>query len=143
MKNTVKNVLLLVCIIGVLVLTGLFLTHDSEILMEIPQIDAQELAAQKEIVQQAERNAQRQAQLRRIYACQTDEDCIIVDKDPCGCFAGPKGVVAINVSRITEFNAVNNTRLVAKTCSEEISTEKECSSSAHPVCSARTCKIVY
>ena len=98
MKKMIKNVVLIVCTAGVLLLIPLFLSHDSPIPLDIPRLDVQELAAQKEAAIQAEKAAQKQAKVHRVYACQTDEDCIIVDKDPCGCAIGPKGVVAININ---------------------------------------------
>ena len=91
----------------------------------------------------AEKEAQRQARARRVYSCKADEDCIIVDKDPCGCAIGPKGVVAINVNYLTDFNALNSQKMVTKSCSEVLSREKECSPSARAVCKAHTCKITY
>lgn len=143
MKKTITNIFLLVCTVGVLLLIPVFLTHDSPIPVEIPSISAEELAAQKEAAAQAEKVAARKARTRRIYACETDEDCIIVDKDPCGCAVGPQGVTAININYITDFNALNNTKMVAKACPTTSSTQKECSPTARGVCKAKTCKIVY
>ena len=94
-------------------LIPLFLAHDSPIEVNIPRLDAAEMAAQKEAAQQAEKQAQREARARRVYACQSDEDCIIVEKDPCGCAVGPKGVVAINVNFVTDFNTINNNKQIA------------------------------
>ena len=143
MKKLIKNVFLLVCTGVVVCLIGLFMTHDSPIPVEIPALDAAELAAKKEEAAAAEKEAQRQARARRVYSCKADEDCIIVDKDPCGCAVGPKGVVAINVNYLTDFNALNSQKMVTKSCSEVLSREKECSPSARAVCKAHTCKITY
>ena len=143
MKKIVNNVCLLVCTACVLMLIPLFLSHDVPIQVEIPRLDAQELAEQKEATAKAEKEAVRKARLNRVYSCQIDEDCIIVDKDPCGCAAGPKGVTAINVNFITEFNALNQSKTVTKTCNEVLSQEQECSPSAQAVCKAHSCKIVY
>ncbi len=142
MNKMIKNVVLLVAMVGVLLLIPLFLMHDSPIQVEIPHLNAQEMAAKKEAAQQAEKQAQKEARARRVYACSVDEDCIIVDKDPCGCSIGPKGVVAINVNYITDFNAINR-NMGTKACPDTVSTEKECSESAQAVCRARTCKIKY
>ena len=142
MNKMIKNGVLLVAMVGVLLLIPLFLMHDAPIQVDIPHLDAQEMAAKKEAVQQAEKQAQREARARRVYACQTDDDCIIVDKDPCGCAIGPKGVTAINVNYITDFNAINRT-MGTKACPDTVSTEKECSANAEAVCRARTCKISY
>jgi hypothetical protein len=143
MKKIITNVFLLICTVGVLLLIPVFMTHDSPIPVEIPSLNAEELAAQKEATAQAEKIAARKARTRRIYSCKIDDDCVIVDKDPCGCSAGPQGVVAINVNYITDFNALNNAKMVAKACPAISSTQKECSPTARGVCKARTCKIVY
>ena len=140
--NKIKNIILIAATAGVVFLIPLFLAHDEPIQVEIPSFDAQELEAKKEAQQQAERQAQREARARRVYACQEDEDCVIVDKDPCGCGIGPKGVVAININFITDFNALNSNQ-VTTTCPDTVSTEKECSETAQAVCRARMCKIIY
>ena len=142
MNKLIKNVILVVATVVVLFLIPLFLSHDQPIEVTIPQLDAQELASKKEAAEQAEKQAQKEARIRRIYACQTNEDCLIVDKDPCGCAAGPKGVTAININFITEFNAIN-AQQGAKACPDTVSTEQECSATAEAVCVARTCKIRY
>lgn len=126
----------------VVFLIPLFLTHDTPTEVNIPQLDVQEIAAQKEEANRVEKKAKREARLRRVYACQTDDDCIIVDKDPCGCAAGPKGVTAINVNFITDFNELNNQQ-GTKACSDVVSTERECSPTAKGVCVSRVCKIRY
>jgi adenine-specific DNA glycosylase len=80
---------------------------------------------------------------RRMYRCETDEDCVIVDKDPCGCWVGPSGVTAINVAYILDFNKMTQKSL-AKTCPDtEPSVDKECSPSARAVCKEKVCRIVY
>ena len=143
MKKIITNVCLLICTACVVLLIPLFLSHDVPIQVDIPRLDAEELAAQKEASAKAEREAARKAKANRVYSCQEDEDCIIVDKDPCGCAAGPKGVVAINVNFITEFNSLNQVGSVTKACAERLSQERECSPSARAVCRARSCKIIY
>ena len=142
MNKMIKNVVLIVVTAVVVFLIPLFLTHDSPTQVDVPHLNAQEIAAQKEATEQAEKQAQKEARIRRVYACQTEEDCIVVDKDPCGCAAGPQGVTAINVGQITAFNSINNQQ-GAKACPDVISTEKECSATAQAVCVAHTCKIRY
>ena len=142
MNKMIKNLVLIACTVGVVFLIPLFLSHDSPIPVEIPRLDAQEMAAKKEAAEQAERQAQKEARARRVYACKVDEDCIIVDTDPCGCALGPKGVTAINVNFITDFNAIN-AQSMTKTCPDTVSTERECSPNTEAVCRARTCKIQY
>ncbi len=143
MNKMIKNVVLIACTVGVVFLIPLFLTHDTPIEVDVPYLDATEIAAKKEVAEQADKQAQKEARARRVYMCEADEDCIIVDKDPCGCSVGPKGVVAINVNYITEFNALNSQSMGTKACPDAVSTEKECSSTAQPVCKARKCKITY
>ena len=142
MNKMIKNVVLIAAITVVAFLIPLFLAHDAPIEVNIPQLDAAEIAAQKEAAQQAEKQAQREARIRRVYACQKDEDCIIVEKDPCGCAVGPKGLVAINVDFVTDFNTLNS-KQITTACPDTISTEKECSAEAQAVCRARNCKITY
>ena len=139
----IANIFLLTCTVGVVILIALFLSNKPAIPVNIPRLDAQELAAQKEAATKAEKEAARKARAAKVYSCKTDEDCIIVDKDPCGCAAGPKGVVAINVNFITEFNVMNQANMVTKACGETVSRERECSPFARAACQARTCKIVY
>lgn len=143
MKKIITNVFLLVCTVGVLLLILLFMSHDSPIQVDIPSLSTEELAAQKEEAAKIEREAAQKARVQRVYSCKQDADCIIVDKDPCGCAVGPKGVVAINVNYITDFNVLNREGMGTKTCPSKVSTIKECSSSARGVCKARTCKIAY
>ena len=142
MNKIVKNVILMVVTAGVVFLIPLFLMHDSPTQVNIPQLDAKEIATKKEEADRAEKQAQRAARTRRVYSCQVDEDCIIVDKDPCGCAAGPKGVVAINVNFIADFNAINSQQ-GTKACPDVVSTERECSPTAKGVCVSRVCKIHY
>lgn len=143
MKKIITNVFLLVCTAVVLLLIPLFMSHDSPIPVEIPHLSSEELAAQKEAAAKIEREAAQKARIQRVYSCKKNEDCIIVDKDPCGCAIGPKGVVAINVNYITDFDILNKAKMVTKTCPSKVSKVKECSPSAHGVCKAKTCKIAY
>ena len=142
MKKIIKNVFLLACAAGVVFLIPVFLAHDAPFPVDMVQLDAETIAAKKEAIAQAERQAQQKARIRRVYSCQTDGDCIIVDKDPCGCAVGPEGVVAINVNFITDFQNLNKTDTF-KACSGSVSKERECSPSARGVCEANMCKIVY
>lgn len=143
MNKMIKNVFLLVCAVGIMCLIPVFLLHDSPIPVDIVRLDARELAAQKEAVAKAEKKARSQARVRKVYACNVNEDCIIVEKDPCGCAIGPRGVTAINVNHTLDFNSINNQKSITKTCPEKISREKECSPTARPVCRAKRCSISY
>ena len=143
MKKIIKNVGLLVCAGGIVGLSGLLLTHRTPIEVSVPVLTSEEVAEMKKEAAQTARAAKRKQKLDRIYACKTDEDCVIVDKDPCGCGAGPKGVTAININYITDFGEFNSQSFGAITCPEVVSREKECSLSARAVCQARRCKITY
>ncbi len=143
MKKMITNIFLLTCTICVLMLIPLFMAHDSPIVVKIPRLSSEELLAKKEASAKAEQAAARKVRLNRIYSCQQDEDCLIVDKDPCGCAAGPSGVVAINVNYITDFNALQGSKMLTKACADQVSVIKECSPSARAVCKAHVCKIDY
>lgn len=143
MKKAIARIFLLTCTVGVVLLIPLFLSHDSPIQVQLPHLTVEELEAQKQEAAKIEQETARKARLKRIYSCKQDEDCLIVDKDPCGCAAGPTGVVAINVNYITDFDALNSAKMGTKACSSQVSTIKECSPSAKAVCKAHTCKISY
>lgn len=143
MKKLITNTILLICMAGVLLLIPVFMTHNSPISVDIPQLSVEEMAAQKAAAAKAEHDAARKARLHRIHSCTEDSDCLIVDKDPCGCYVGPKGVTAINVNYITDFDALNSSKMGMKSCPSTLSTAAECSPSARAVCKARTCAISY
>lgn len=143
MKKLIQNIWLLICAGVILVSIPLLLSHNQTIEVSVPRLTQEELAEKKKAADQAAKAAQRKHRANRMYACKEDDDCIIVDKDPCGCTIGPKGVTAINVNYITDFDALNNTPFGTKTCPDTSSIEKECSPSAHAVCKSRTCKIAY
>lgn len=143
MKKMIKNISLLVCAGVIAVLVVLVLTNSTPIEINVPHITADELAAKKKEAAQTAKAEYRKQRLSKMYTCQADDDCLIVDKDPCGCGAGPKGVTAINVAYITDFNEINNKSFGTISCPEKNSREKECSPSARAVCQAKRCKIVY
>lgn len=150
MMNKIKQALLLLCALVVVVSIPVFLSKRSTIPADMPALSRADITANQEEYkrlaeeQAAKEKAARLAKIRSAnFVCQTDEDCIIVDQDPCGCLIGPKGVVAINASRALEFtNSLGN--VMAKACPEgEPSQEKECSPNARAVCRNKMCKIVY
>ena len=150
MMSKIKQVLLLLLALGILASIPMFLSRRSVIETDMPALSKEEIIANKEdyqrhmAEQEAEERARRIAKKRAAnYACQADSDCIIVDKDPCGCLIGPKGVTAINASRSLEFSqSLGN--VMAKACPEDApSTEKECSPTARAVCRNKVCKIIY
>lgn len=143
MKSKIKELVLLVCALCALGLIPVFLSKDNPIEVQIPSLNAEEMAA-KEAQQRASAQASAaKAKVRRMFRCEMSEDCIIVDQDPCGCLVGPEGVVAINAQYTLEFNRLGS-NLVAKACPEgEPSVEKECSPEAEAVCLEGVCKIAY
>ena len=143
MKKDRKWVSLNLKVNVVIMLIVLVLANNTPIEVNLPHFTAEELAEQKKAASQAAKAAYRKQRISKMYVCQTDDDCAIVDKDPCGCLIGPKGVTAINVGYITDFDEINNKAFGTRTCPEQTSAEKECSPSAHPVCRAKRCKIAY
>lgn len=143
MKNKIINILYVCSAVFVLLWLFTLCKHAQPEQVYLPELNLQEIEAQEQAQQQAEHAAAERARVRRIFSCETDEDCIIVDKDPCGCWAGPSGVTAINSARALEFNRLQG-RALTKACPDgEPSKERECSPSARAVCQEKTCKIVY
>ena len=143
MNKRIRDCVAFFCAVGLLVLLTMFMMHIRPIEVDLPQISMQDITAHQEKEQKKAQESAARAKIRKIYACETDEDCIIVDKDPCGCAAGPSGVTAINALYTLEFNSLNLKRSIAKTCAEIPSTEKECSPNAQAVCRSKTCTITY
>lgn len=143
MKSKVRNVLTLLFAVSLLVLLPIFLLHVKPIEVTIPEITRAEVVAQEEKQQKEAHATAMRAWTRRLYACEVDEDCIIVDKDPCGCLIGPSGVTAINAEKTLEFNQRFQSTITKACPDEQPSTEKECSESARAVCQSGTCRIVY
>ncbi len=143
MKFKVREIFLFLCALGALGLIPLFISKDEPIEISIPVLDQEKIEAQEEKEEQLSRKAAVQAKQRRMISCKVNEDCIIVDKDPCGCLIGPEGVTAINAAYTLDFNKQQAHQLT-KTCPEGApSSEKECSPSAQAVCLNHICKITY
>lgn len=143
MKTKIHSFCLLVCAAGMLGLIPVFISRDNPIEVSMPVLTEQEAAAQEQAHQKAAQALAQQAKARRILRCETDEDCIIVDKDPCGCLAGPGGVTAINASYTLDFNKMQS-GVLAKACPDGApSQEKECSPFAVAVCRENLCQIAY
>ena len=143
MKKLFESTWLLICSGILVVFMVMCFVNNKPIEIDMPSFTREELAAKKQEAAKEARAVQRKNKMVKMYSCQTDEDCIIVDKDPCGCTIGPKGVTAINVAYLADFDELNNTPFGTKTCPEKASTEKECSLSARAVCEAKHCKITY
>lgn len=143
MKFKLKELLLILCAVGALGLIPVFLSKDNPIEISVPVVTSAQLAAKEAKHQKAVEESAAQAAMRRMVSCSVNEDCIIVDKDPCGCLVGPQGVTAINASYTLDFNKMQS-NLVAKACPEGApSTERECSPSAQAVCVQNVCQISY
>lgn len=143
MKTKIKALCLLVCAACMLVLIPVFLSKDNPIEISMPVMTEQQAAAQEQAHQKAAQASAKKAKVRRILRCETDDDCIIVDKDPCGCLVGPEGVTAINASYTLEFNKMQS-GVLAKACPDSApSQEKGCSPSAVAVCRENICEIDY
>ena len=143
MKSKIRNILTLFFAGILLLLLPVFLLRVQPIEVNTPVITQAEMIAQEEKQLKEEQQSAVRAQIRRLYTCEVDEDCIIVDKDPCGCLIGPAGVMAINADKTLEFNRRFQSAM-AKACPDVApSTEKECSSSARAVCQSGLCRIVY
>ena len=143
MKFRIREILLLCCALGALGLIPVFLSKDNPIEVTMPYLDKAQMAAKEAQQKKAAEESASQAKMRRMISCTVNEDCIIVDKDPCGCLVGPQGVTAINAAYTLDFNKMQS-NLVAKACPEGLpSTERECSPSAQAVCRENVCKIAY
>ena len=143
MKKLIKNVLCLCGAVLIGMLLSLLLRNSTPLDVEMPSLKAEEITAKEDAQHKAARASTARSMQKRIFSCATDEDCIIVDKDPCGCLVGPQGVTAINADYTIDFNKLQE-KNVTKACPEvSPSTAQECSPTARAVCESRTCKIVY
>ena len=151
MSSKIHTLLLVVCSVVVLLLAFLFWMRPAPIEATVPLVTlemvrehqaAVEQAAQKR--QQAENSRKHNELMARLVACHTNEDCIIVDKDPCGCLNGPESVTAINVEMTVEFSELLEKKFEAATaCPSVPSVERECSDTARAVCQEQRCQIIY
>lgn len=143
MKNKIKEISYACIALLVLLLIPLFLAKKEPIEVSLPTLDLQEATLQEEARERAARQSAKKALLRKIFHCTQDENCIIVEQDPCGCGIGPAGVTAINIGYTLDFNRIYS-KNITKACPEgPLSTEKECSPSAKAVCRGNVCKIEY
>lgn len=107
--------------------------------------DNQEQIRREETKRQNAEAARRKAALEaKLYQCSSDDECVIVDKDPCGCLKGPEGVTAINSSMSLEFSRMMEKQFAAATACPSVGlAERECSDTARAACRHNRCKIVY
>ena len=143
MNKKIKDLIFLICAGGILFLIPTFYAKDRPIEVNMPILDTTNMAVHEVVQQQTAQAEAHKRLVSRIFRCQQDDDCIIVDKDPCGCWIGPKGVTAINAEQTEAFNRAIPSADMSACPDTEPSTERECSPSAHAVCRAGACKIEY
>ena len=151
MNPKIKGIFLLICAVLIVGLALSFFSRATPIEVQMPLVTREMVEENQAAIRAAAEKRQNAAAARkraelemRLYQCQADSDCIIVDKDPCGCLKGPEGVTAINSSMSLEFSRlVQEKSSLAEVCPSVASAEKECSATARPVCQQNVCKIVY
>ncbi len=151
MNQMIKGVFLLACAFVAAVLAVSFFSRSQPIEVQIPLVTKQMVEENQAQIQQEQQRRQHKLQAKkraelevRLYQCQSDEECVIVDQDPCGCLKGPEGVTAINAGLSLEFSRLMEKSYAdATACPSTASTQKECSPTAHPVCQQNRCQIVY
>lgn len=151
MNLKIKGILLLVYAACVVLLTVFFFSKSQPIEASAPVFTesmVQQWQAQKMEEEQKKRSLYasrtRSETESWIYRCDTNEQCIIVDKDPCGCLKGPSGVTAINAEWSLEFSKLMDKEYAqASSCPFVASTERECSATARAVCTENRCQIVW
>ena len=151
MNKKIYGCWLLICSAMVLMLSGVFFKYNEPIPAEAPFLTQQVVEEHKEQLQQETQKrknieaSQKRAELEnKMSRCSEDEQCIIVDKDPCGCLQGPAAVTAINSEYAYEFSKLMDKQFSATTsCPSTASEERECSASATAVCRNNHCKIIY
>ena len=151
MNLKVKNIFLLACALIVVLLAFAFFSRADVIEVSAPLVTRQDIEKYQEQQKVAQQHKQQTAEARRkaemretVYKCETDDECIIVDKHPCGCLNGPEGVTAINATYSFNFlTLVEKEYGQATRCGEVASTERECSATARAVCEENRCRIVY
>lgn len=142
MKKGLKNLFYITSAVVIVLFLVVFFKHDSVMNFEFPDLNLEEITAQEEAQKQIAQAAAVRARAKRMFMCEADEDCIIVDKDPCGCLVGPAGVTSINVNHVLDFNETQKT--ITTTCPDTPpSTQGACSPSAQAVCKNKMCTIVF
>ena len=133
----------LICAASVLLSIPVFWANKTPIEVNIPSVTKEDLKEKEEQTQKATQAVTLRNTKRRIFACQADDDCIIVDKDPCGCIVGPGGVTAINAAMTADYEKIYHPSVVKECPNKAPSKLRECSSKAQPVCREKVCKIIY
>jgi len=147
----IQDLLLLLCAAGAVILAINFFSHPAPINVDMPRV-TEEMVEENKAKMEAEAKqkaaleaARKQAEIKmKMYKCTSNDECIIVDQDPCGCLRGPKSVTAINSNFSLEFSRMMEKKFAgSQVCPDKASTEKECSRTARAVCQERHCKIIY
>ena len=107
----IQDIVMLLCAVGAILLAVMFFNRPAPIQVTMKKITPEILEENKAQIQQeakrqqAEQAARKRAEMeKRVHKCSSDDDCIIVDKDSCGCLRGPKSVTAINSEYSLEFS---------------------------------------
>lgn len=127
----------------VVVLMLLLYANDAPIEISVPHLNLQELEAKEKEEQEEQARALEAMRRQRMVSCKRSSDCIIVDKDPCGCLVGPQGVTSINALYTTDFDKMQAKTLTKACPDKEPSTVRECAPTARAACVKSRCKIVY
>lgn len=151
MSHRIQEVLLFICAVVVALLAVSFFMRAVPIQAQAPLLTEQLLNENRAELEQQEQKrqhtqaARRRAELEKhLYQCQANEDCIIVDKNPCGCLKGPNGVTAINSTHVMEFARMMEKQFPSTvSCPSVGSAERECSATATAVCDRGRCRIAY
>lgn len=152
MNKTIYGWLLLGFTAVVLILSIVFFRQNNPIEAEVPLFtmqEADEAKTQREQEAQKRQNmelARKRSEIdNKMTRCSSDDECVIVDKDPCGCLKGPSGVTAINGAFSLEFTNLMEKKFGTATACPSVapSLERECSPTAEAVCREKHCKIVY
>lgn len=144
MKKTLKNLILCICTGCVLLLIPILYSKDAPIEVSVPHLNLQELEAQEKQQQEEQARALEATRWHRVSSCKRNDDCIIVDLDPCGCLVGPQGVTAINALYTPDFVLLQSKKNTTKACPNKAPSKvRECSSTARAVCLKNKCKIAY
>ena len=149
--SKIKALFLLICAGVVLLLAVIFFSRGNPIEVQMPKVTVAMVEDYQSKIKAAQNKKQDAAAARkraelevRMYQCTHNDDCIIVDQDPCGCLKGPEGVTAINAAFSLEFSRLMQEGTSGSTvCPSVGSTERECSASARPACVQNRCKILY
>jgi len=142
MKKMITNIIYLVVAVAVCMCTFAVYQNANPIEADVPVVTLAQVHEQEEVTKEKEQISAARARQRRWINCKQDDDCVIIDREPCGCLVGAKGVIAINVNLVTEYEEkyLNKTKACPE---EEPFQEGPCSPSAYPICKNKTCTIVF